>query len=166
MLQLKVTVVRAWQPNLLIVPVSEHCCFFSEDVEIRCRLHLHLTGFLHGAFHLQVFRKVPSSCSRGEREPERGICGELGVWGWESEDKQQTLSRAGAQWCTLTRAVCALPPRCAFGCSRGHTQVSSSLLWLLLSLGGTPVPPAAPQTPVLAVPQSRGQEGARGAPLT
>lgn len=30
---------------------------------------------------------------------------------------------------------------------------------LLLSLGGTPVPPAAPQTPVLAVPQSRGQEG-------
>lgn len=58
MLQLKVTVVRAWQPDLLIVPVSEHCGVFSEDAEIRFRLHLHLTGFLHGAFHLQVFRKV------------------------------------------------------------------------------------------------------------
>lgn len=58
MLQLKVTVVRAWQPNLLIVPVSEHCWFFSEVVEIRFHCNLHLTGFLHGAFHLQVFRKV------------------------------------------------------------------------------------------------------------
>lgn len=28
MLQLEVTVVRAWQPNLLIVPVSEHCWVF------------------------------------------------------------------------------------------------------------------------------------------
>lgn len=54
MLQLRVTVVRAWQPNLLIVPVSEHCWVFSsEDTEIRCRLHFHLRGF-----HMQVFRKV------------------------------------------------------------------------------------------------------------
>lgn len=36
---------------------------------------------------------------------------------------------------------------------------------LLLSLGGTPVPPAVPQTPVLAVLQRRAQEGAQGAPL-
>lgn len=72
-----------------------------------------------------------STNSRGEREPERGICGELGVWGWESEDKQQTLSRGGTQSCSLTRAVCALPPRCVFGCCRGHTQVSSSLLWCI-----------------------------------
>lgn len=32
--------------------------FFSEDVKIRCHFHLHLTGFLCGAFHLQVLRKV------------------------------------------------------------------------------------------------------------
>lgn len=45
--------------KLVIVPVSEYCWVFSsEDIEIRCSLHLHLTGFLHGAFHKQVFRKV------------------------------------------------------------------------------------------------------------
>lgn len=32
--------------------------FFSDDVGIRCHLYLHLTGFLHGAFNLQAFRKV------------------------------------------------------------------------------------------------------------
>lgn len=86
-----------------------------------------------------------SSYSRGVREPERGFHGELGAWGWESEDKQQTLSRAGAQWCSLIRAVCVSPPRCAFGCSRGHMQVSSSLPWCVIAEPcGTPVPPAAP----------------------
>lgn len=59
MLQLKVTVVRAWQPNLIQFLFQNTVgFFFSEDVEIRSGLHLHLTGFLHGAFHMQIFRKV------------------------------------------------------------------------------------------------------------
>lgn len=57
MIQWRVTVVKAWQTNLLIVPFSE-LFFFSEDVGISCDLHLHLTGFLQRAVHLQVFRKV------------------------------------------------------------------------------------------------------------
>lgn len=54
MLQLEVAVVRAWQT---IVPFFR-TFFLSEDVGMNCCLHLHLMGFLHRAFHLQVFRRV------------------------------------------------------------------------------------------------------------
>lgn len=106
--------------------------------------------------------------AEGKENQRECICGEFGACGWESEDKPQTLSRAGAQWCSLSQAVCASPPRRAFGCSRGHTQVSSSLLWCIIAepWWHPSATSCAPQTPVLAVPQSRGQEGTRGAPLT
>lgn len=33
----------------------------------------------------------------------------------------------------MTQAVCASPPRCAFGCPGCHTQVSRSLLWCVIA---------------------------------
>lgn len=55
MLQLEMTVVRAWQTDL---PIVQNNVCLSEDVGISSFLHSHLTGFLYRAFHLQVFRRA------------------------------------------------------------------------------------------------------------
>lgn len=65
----------------------------------------------------------------------------------------------------MTQAVGASPPRCAFGCSGCHSRSPAPCSGvLLLSFGGTPVPPAAPPDSCAGCPTE--QRSGRGSGCT
>lgn len=76
----------------------------------------------------------------------------------------QVFSRAGAQWCSWSGYLFFAIQTCVWTleaselCSR-HRSLAPCSGALLLSLAAPPVPPPAPLTPVLDVPQSRSGSG-------